>query len=255
MSTDLFDLTGTTALVTGSGGGLGLAIATGLARAGAAIVLNGRNVDKLQSAAETLRRDELTVHTAAFDVTDEQAVAEGLDRIEADLAPLDILVNNAGVQKRHPLEQFPVDDWQMVLDTNLTGPFICGREAARRMIPRKAGKIIHICSLMSEVGRPTIGAYSASKGGLKMLTRQMALEWGKHNIQVNGIGPGYFATEMTQSLRDDPEFNGWICGRAPMGRWGEPGELIGPAVFLASRASSFVTGQVLYVDGGILSTL
>jgi gluconate 5-dehydrogenase len=255
MSTDLFDLTGTTALVTGSGGGLGLAIATGLARAGAAIVLNGRNVDKLQSAAETLRRDELTVHTAAFDVTDEQAVAEGLDRIETDFAPLDILVNNAGVQKRHPLEQFPVDDWQMVLDTNLTGPFICGREAARRMIPRKAGKIIHICSLMSEVGRPTIGAYSASKGGLKMLTRQMALEWGKHNIQVNGIGPGYFATEMTQSLRDDPEFNGWICGRAPMGRWGEPGELIGPAVFLASRASSFVTGQVLYVDGGILSTL
>ncbi len=255
MSTELFDLTGTTALITGSGSGLGLAIARGLGQAGAAIVLNGRNVDKLQSAAQTLQSDGLTVHTAPFDVTDEQAVSEGLDRIETEIAPLDILVNNAGVQKRHPLEQFPVDDWQMVLDINLTGPFICGREAARRMIPRKAGKIIHICSLMSEVGRPTIGAYSASKGGLKMLTRQMALEWGKHNIQVNGIGPGYFATEMTQSLRDDPEFNGWICGRAPMGRWGEPGELIGPAVFLASKASSFVTGQVLYVEGGILSTL
>ena len=255
MSTQLFDLSGKIALVTGSGGGIGYAIARGLGKAGARLVLNGRNEDKLNAAVDKLRGEGLDACGYAFDVTDAATVEAAVAKIEDEVGPIAILVNNAGLQRRGPLEQISQADWQAVIDTNLTGAFLAAQAVARRMIVRKAGKIVNICSLMSEVGRPTIGPYMASKGGLKMLTKSMALEWGKHNIQANGIGPGYFVTEMTQKLKDDPQFDGWITGRTPASRWGSVDELVGPAVFLASDASSFVNGQIVYVDGGILAAL
>jgi gluconate 5-dehydrogenase len=251
----LFDLTGKTALITGSGGGLGFAIARGLGQAGATLVLNGRDEQKLDAAVQNLRSEGLSVSGYPFDITDAETLEPTVERIEREVGSIDVLVNNAGLQRRGPLETISVADWRAVIETNLTGAFLMAQPVARRMIDRRCGKIINICSLMSEVGRPTIGPYTASKGGLKNLTKAMALEWGKHNLQCNGIGPGYFATEMTRSLKDDPDFNGWITGRTPQGRWGDPSELVGPAVFLASDASSYVNGQVLYVDGGILSTL
>ncbi len=251
----LFDLTGKTALITGSGGGLGFAIARGLGQAGARLVLNGRDEQKLDAAVQNLRSEGLSVSGYPFDITDAETLEPTVERIEREVGSIDVLVNNAGLQRRGPLETISVADWRAVIETNLTGAFLMAQPVARRMIDRRCGKIINICSLMSEVGRPTIGPYTASKGGLKNLTKAMALEWGKHNLQCNGIGPGYFATEMTRSLKDDPDFNGWITGRTPQGRWGDPSELVGPAVFLASDASSYVNGQVLYVDGGILSTL
>ncbi len=255
MPTPLFDLTGRTALLTGSGGGIGFAIARGLGRAGARLVLNGRNTRKLDAAVEALTGEGMEASGEAFDITDPQAVEAGVSRIEKAVGPIDILVNNAGMQRRGPLEQIDPADWRAVIETNLSGAFYVGQAVARRMIPRKRGKIINICSLMSEVGRPTIGPYTASKGGLRNLTRAMALEWAEHGIQCNGIGPGYFVTEMTRKLKDDPDFDGWITGRTPAGRWGNVEELVGPAVFLASEASSFVNGQLLFVDGGILSTI
>lgn len=251
----LFDLGGKVALVTGSSKGLGLAMAQGLAQAGATVVLNGRDEQRLSQAAQTLKAQWLSVREAAFDVTDPAQVAQGIERIEREVGPIDVLVNNAGIQRRHPLEEFPLEVWQQVMDLNLTAPFLVAQQAARRMIERKRGKIINICSLQSELGRPTIGAYTAAKGGLKMLTRAMCVEWAKHNIQVNAIGPGYFVTEMTQKLVDDEKFNEWICGRTPAGRWGQPSELIGTCVYLASEASSFVNGQIIYVDGGVLSSM
>ena len=257
MSTNnpLFDLTGRTALITGSSQGLGFAFARGLAQAGAALVLNGRNTTKLAAAAEQLRAEGARVTTAAFDVNDSAAIATGVARIEAEFAPIDILLNNAGIQRRAPLLEMNEGQWREVIDTNLTSAFLVTRAVAPRMITRRAGKIINICSLMSDVGRPTIANYSAAKGGLKMLTRSMTVEWAKHNLQINGIGPGYFVTELTKPLVENPEFNKWICGRTPAGRWGQPEELVGAAVFLASRASDFINGQIIYVDGGILASL
>jgi gluconate 5-dehydrogenase len=251
----LFDLTGRTVLITGSGQGLGFALAQGLAQAGAALVLNGRTAAKLETAAEQLRAGGARVATAVFDVNDSAAIAREVARIEAEFAPIDILVNNAGIQRRAPLLEMTEAHWREVLDTDLTSAFLVTRAVAPRMIARRAGKIINICSLMSEVGRPTIANYAAAKGGLKMLTKSMTVEWAKHNLQINGIGPGYFLTELTKPLADNPEFNQWICGRTPAGRWGKPEELVGAAVFLASRASDFVNGQVIYVDGGILAAL
>jgi gluconate 5-dehydrogenase len=251
----LFDLTGRTALITGSSQGLGFALARGLAQAGAAIVLNGRDEKKLAGAADALRATGARVGTAAFDVTSETACAAAIERVEAEFAPLDILVNNAGIQRRAPLEQVEEKVWREVLDTNLTSAFLVARAVAPRMIARRGGKIINICSLMSEVGRATTGPYTAAKGGLKMLTRAMAVEWAKHGMQINAIGPGYFATELTKPLVENPEFNAWVCQRTPAGRWGRPEELLGTAVFLASRASDFVNGQILYVDGGMLAAL
>jgi len=251
----LFDLTGRTALITGSGQGLGHALARGLAQAGAAIVLNGRHAAKLDDAATVLRAAGAKVATAAFDVTDGAATAREVARIEAEFAPIDILVNNAGIQRRAPLLEMTDAQWREVIETDLTSAFLVARAVAPRMIARGAGKIINICSLMSEVGRPSTGNYAAAKGGLKMLTRAMTVEWAKHNLQINGIGPGYFATEMTKPLVENPEFNSWICNRTPAGRWGKPEELVGAAVFLASPASSFVNGQVIYVDGGVLAAL
>jgi gluconate 5-dehydrogenase len=251
----LFDLTGRTALVTGSSQGIGLALARGLAAAGATVVLNGRDQARLAAAAEALRGEGARVATAAFDVTDGAGAAAAVARVEAEVAPLDILVNNAGIQRRAPLAEMTEGQWREVLDTNLTSAFLVARAAAPRMIARRSGKIINVCSLMSEAGRPTTGNYAAAKGGLKMLTRAMAVEWAPHNLQINGIGPGYIVTELTRPLVENPEFNRWICGRTPAGRWGRPDELIGAAVFLAAPASDFVNGQIIYVDGGLLAAI
>jgi gluconate 5-dehydrogenase len=250
-----FDLSGRTALITGSSAGIGLALAQGLAGAGAAVVLNARNADKLQAAAQALREQGATVHAVAFDVTDATAVAEAVARIEADIAPIDILVNNAGMQKRAPLQDFVMADWQQLMRTNLDSVFVVGQAVARHMIQRKRGKIINICSVQSDLGRPGIAPYTATKGAVKMLTKGMAIDWGPHGLQVNGLGPGYFKTELNQALVDNPEFSGWLINRTPSRRWGDVEDLVGAAVFLASDASRFVNGHVLYVDGGVTAQL
>lgn len=254
-SSTLFDLSGRTALVTGSSQGLGFAFGCALAQAGAAVVLNGRNEQKLCDAATRLRDEGGHVATAAFDVTDQAASEAAVARIETEFAPIDILVNNAGIQQRAPLHEMTEAQWRAVIDTNLTSAFLVSRAVAPRMIARRAGKIINICSITIEVSRPTVGNYAAAKGGLKMLTRAMAVEWAKHGLQCNGIAPGYFVTELNRKLVEDPVFNNWICGRTPAGRWGQPDELGGAVIFLASRASDFVNGQILVVDGGLLSAL
>ncbi len=255
MPAGLFDLSGRRALITGASQGLGLAMARGLGSAGANLVINGRDQDRLDRAIDSLAAEGLTVSSARFDITRAQEVAAAVAAIEADRGPIDILVNNAGIQRRGPIEDFAEADWREVLDVNLTGAFLVAQQVGRRMIARRQGKIINICSLMSEVGRRTIVPYTTAKGGLKMLTRALAVEWGPYNIQVNGIGPGYFATEMNRALIDDADFNTWVCGQTPTGRWGQPEELAGTAIFLASRASDYLTGQVIYVDGGMLAAV
>ncbi|HSC71999.1 MAG TPA: SDR family NAD(P)-dependent oxidoreductase [Candidatus Methylomirabilis sp.] len=255
MKSELFDLTGKVAVITGSYQGLGLAVARGLGQAGATLILNGRNEGKLRKGVSTLSGEGFKVLGSCFDISDAAQIREKILAVEREAGPIHILVNNAGIQRRSPLEQFEESVWREVLDTNLTGLFLVTKQVVQGMIARRGGKIINICSLMCEMGRPTVGAYTAAKGGVKMLTKAMAVEWGKHNIQVNGIGPGYFTTEMNRPLYEDPKFDAWIKGRTPMGRWGDPAELVGAAVFLASRASDFVSGQVIYVDGGILAAL
>jgi gluconate 5-dehydrogenase len=254
-SPSLFALAGRTALITGSGQGLGLALARGLAQAGAAVVLNGRNEGKLAAAAGALRAAGAKVTTAAFDVTDGAAALRAVERIEAGFAPIDILINNAGIQQRAALAEMTEAQWRAVIDTNLTSAFLVARAVVPRMIARRAGKIINITSIIGEVSRPTIGNYAAAKGGLKMLTRAMAVEWAAHGIQANAIAPGYFATELNRTLMADAEFNAFVCRRTPAGRWGRPEELVGAAVFLASPASDYVNGHVLVVDGGLLAAL
>jgi len=248
---DLFDLRGQVALVTGSSRGLGLVFARTLAQAGATVVLNGRNERALGEACRSLEREGLGVRSAVFDVTDESAVQRAVARIEGEVGPVGILVNNAGVQIRGPLEDFSRDNWQTVLDVNLTGAFLVAKAVVQGMIRRRRGKIINICSVQSELARPTIAPYTASKGALKMLTRAMATEWSRYNIQVNGLAPGYFKTEMTRALYEDERFDAWLRSRVPAGRWGEPEELAGALLFLASRASDYVSGHVLFVDGGL----
>lgn len=255
MGISLFDLSGRVALITGSSQGLGYTLAAGLAQAGAEVILNGRSTARLDQAVKKLQEGGLSAAGYAFDVTEPEAVAVGVACIEHEVGPVEILVNNAGIQRRAPLEHFEPAIWREVLDTNLTAPFLVAQQIAPGMIARKSGKIINICSLMSEVGRKTIAPYTAAKGGLKMLTKAMATEWGPYNIQVNGIGPGYFKTEMNRALFEDKQFDTWIRTRTPIQRWGEPEELVGPLVFLASDASSFVNGQIIYVDGGILASL
>ena len=250
-----FSLEGRTALVTGSSGGIGLALARGLAHAGATVVLNARGAEKLDAAATLLRGDGAAVHVCAFDVTSADAVAPAIDRIESEIGPIDILVNNAGMQRRAPLENFPHDEWHALMRTNVDSVFIVGQAVARHMIPRGRGKIINICSVQSELGRPNIAPYTASKGAVKMLTKGMAIDWGQYGIQVNGLGPGYFKTELTDALVKNPEFSAWLVGRTPSRRWGDVEDLVGPAVFLASAASDFVNGHILYVDGGVTATL
>lgn len=251
----LFDLTGRTALITGSSQGLGFAMARGLAQAGAAVVLNGRDKEKLSMAARALDAEGARVALAAFDVTDGDAAMREVEEIEAEFGAIDILVNNAGIQRRAPLAEMTEAQWREVLDTNLTSAFLVARAVAPRMIARGAGKIINIASVIAEVSRPTIANYAAAKGGLKMLTKAMAVEWAKHGLQCNAIAPGYMETELNRALMANVEFNKWICGRTPAGRWGKPEELVGAAVFLASRASDFVNGQMIAVDGGLLAAL
>ena len=242
-------------MITGSSRGLGLVFARGLAQAGAKVVLNGRNDETLQQAVAGLKGEGLDATGYSFDVVNRQRVTEQVGRIEREIGPIDILVNSAGIQKRSPILDTEEAVWREVLDVNLTGVFLTSQGIAKGMVERGQGKIINICSMMSEVGRSAIAPYTAAKGGVKMLTRAMAVEWAKYNVQVNGLGPGYFATEMNKALIQDPKFDRWIRQRTPAGRWGKPEELIGAAVFLASRASDFVTGQILYVDGGILASL
>jgi len=250
-----FDLGGKLALLTGSSTGIGLALAHGLAGAGAAVVLNARDAARLERAAAQLRAQGVTVHAMAFDVTDAAAVAAAVARIEAEIGAIDILVNNAGMQKRAPLQDFAMADWQQLMRTNLDSVFIVGQAVARHMIPRGRGKIVNICSVQSELGRPNIAPYTATKGAVKMLTKGMAIDWGPHGLQVNGLGPGYFKTELNQALVDNPEFSAWLIGRTPSRRWGDVEDLVGAAVFLASDASRFVNGHILYVDGGVTATL
>ena len=250
-----FDLSGRLALVTGSSAGIGLALAQGLAGAGAAVVLNGRRADKLDEAAAALRAQGATVHAMPFDVGDAAAVAAAVARIEAEIGEVDILINNAGMQRRAPLQDFAQDDWRELMRTNLDSVFIVGQAVARHMIPRGRGKIVNICSVQSELGRPGIAPYTASKGAVKMLTKGMAIDWGPYGLQVNGLGPGYFKTELNQALVDNPEFSAWLIGRTPSRRWGDVEDLVGAAVFLSSDASRFVNGHILYVDGGVTATL
>ena len=251
MSTKLFDLAGRRALVTGAGQGIGFALAQGLAAGGARIVLNGRNAAKLDAA--TARIEGATAHV--FDVTDPAAVEAAIARIEAEEGPIDILVNNAGIQRRAPLTELSPETWREVMATNLDAVFYVGKAVAAHMIPRRRGKIINICSLTSEVARPTIAPYTAAKGAVRQLTRAMCADWAGFGLQINGIGPGYFKTEMNTALIQNAEFSAWVEKRTPAGRWGAVEELQGVCIFLASNASSFVNGQVIYVDGGLLAVI
>lgn len=255
MSLSLFSLEGKVALVTGSGQGIGLAIAEGLSEAGAHVVLNGRNPAKLEAAAKAIADAGRKVTIAPFDVTDQAAVEAGVARIEAEAGPIEILVNNAGMQKRAPFTEFPVEGWHEVMATNLHSVFYVTQAVTKRMVPRKRGKIISIGSVMSELGRATIIPYTASKGAVKMMTRGLAAELGKHNIQANAIGPGYFTTEINKALIADEAFSAWVSSRTPAGRWGETKELIGAAIFLASPASDYVNGHLLMVDGGLTAVV
>jgi gluconate 5-dehydrogenase len=248
---ELFSLEGRLALVTGSGQGIGHALARGLARHGATVVVNGRAADKVEKAVAALRGEGLAAEASVFDVVDAAAVEAEVARIEKDIGAIEIVVNNAGVQFRKPLEEFPDDKWQALLQTNVTGVFNVGRAAAKRMIARKRGKIINIASVMSELARPTIAPYTATKGAVRNLTRGMCADWAGHGLQINAIAPGFFRTELNKALSDDPQFTAWLEKRTPAGRWGEVDDLVGAAVFLASDASSFVNGHTLYVDGGM----
>ncbi len=256
MSTKLFDLSGKTALVTGGTHGLGMAIATGLAEAGARIIINDVFADKLEAAKVEYAKKGIQIHTYVLDVTNEEEVDLTIPRIEKEVGPIDILVNNAGIIKRIPILEMKAEEFRQVLDVDLTGPFIMSKAVAKGMVDRGGGKIINMCSMMSELGRNTVSAYAAAKGGLKMLTKSMATEWARFNIQANGIGPGYFATSQTAPIRvDGHPFNDFIISRTPAARWGDPEDLAGTAIFLASKASDFVNGIVVYVDGGILATI
>jgi gluconate 5-dehydrogenase len=254
MTLKIFSLKGKRALVTGSSQGIGLAIAEGLCEAGAHVILNGRNQEKLLEAQKLLRGRGHSVDNSAFDVTDEVAVTQAVATLET-AGGIDILFNNAGMQFRTSLEDFPLEKWRELMRVNVESAFIVGKAVAKHMIARKSGKIVNISSVQSELGRPTIAPYTATKGAIKMLTKGMCADWAKYGIQVNAIGPGYFKTPLNQALVDNPEFSSWLEKRTPAGRWGNVEELIGAAVFLSSDASSFVNGHILYVDGGITSVL
>ena len=250
----LFDLSGQRILVTGSSMGIGHALARGLAEHGASVVLNARNADRLDKAAEDLRAEGHTVETSCFDVTDTEATGEAIAALDTP-APLSGLINNAGVQHRAPLEDFPVEEWDRLFATNVRSMFTTSQIMARHMIPRGKGRIVNIASVQSELARPTIAPYTATKGAVRNLTKGMATDWAKHGLQINAIAPGYFKTPLNQALVDDPKFTEWLEKRTPAGRWGQVEELVGACVFLASDASSFVNGHILFVDGGITASL
>lgn len=251
-----FDLTGKVALVTGATHGLGMAMAKALAHQGATLAVNGHTPAKMELAIENYRSEGIQAHPYLFDVTDAKAVDEAISKIEKEIGKVDILVNNAGMIQRTPALEMAPGDFRKIVDVDLVSPFIVAQRVALTMVENNGGKIINICSMMSELGRNTVSAYAAAKGGLKMLTRNLATEWAKYNIQVNGIGPGYFATDQTAPIRvDGHPFNDFIVNRTPAGRWGDPDDLGGTVVFLASEASNFINGQIIYVDGGILATI
>jgi gluconate 5-dehydrogenase len=252
---DIFSLKGRVALVTGSTSGIGLALARGLGRAGATVVLNSHVTEELRRMCALLEAEGLEVRDALFDVTDSTAVTGQVARIEKEVGPIDVLVNNAGIQRRIPLEDVTDEDWDDLISVNLDGVFHVARAVAQKMIPRRRGAIINICSINSELARPAIAPYTATKGAVKMLTKGMAVDWGRYGIRVNGIGPGYFETPLTRHLVADEAFTGWVKGRVPLGRWGQVDDLVGAAIFLASDAASFVTGHVLYVDGGVTAAV
>ncbi|MEO6395868.1 MAG: glucose 1-dehydrogenase [Devosia sp.] len=254
-SLSAFSLAGKRALVTGSSRGIGFAIAAALGGAGADLVLNARDKTALGDAASKLAESSVRARGVAFDVTSRDSVEEAVEWVEAELGPIDILVNNAGMQHRSPLEDFPADRFDAIIETNLTSVFTVGQIVAKRMIPRGRGKIINICSLMSSFARKTIAPYAASKAAVANLTRGMATDWARHGLNVNGIAPGFFKTELNQALVKDPEFSAWLETRTPMRRWGEVAELGGAAIFLASDAASFVNGHILYVDGALTATI
>jgi gluconate 5-dehydrogenase len=255
ITADTFRLDGRLALITGSSAGIGLALARGLGQAGAALVLNGRDPQRLQQAAAELQAEGLTVHSASFDVGDGPAVDAAVARIEAEVGAIHILVNNAGIQRRGVFHEYDPADWQALMRTNVDSVFHVGRAVSQRMVARRSGRIINICSVQSELGRPSIAPYAASKGAVKMLTKGMAIDLGPHGITVNGIGPGYFKTELNEALVNDPTFNQWLINRTPSRRWGELDDLAPAAVFLASDAGRFVNGHILYVDGGVTASL
>jgi gluconate 5-dehydrogenase len=255
MSLSLFDLSGKRALITGSSQGIGFALARGLAAAGAEIILNGRDAAKLSAAAATLRDEGFTIHELAFDVTDHMNVRRAVDAFEADQGPIDILVNNAGMQHRGPLEEFPADAFERLLQTNIASVFHVGQACANHMIKRGAGKIVNICSVQTALARPGIAPYTATKGAVANLTKGMATDWAKHGLQCNGLAPGYFDTPLNKALVDDPKFSDWLATRTPAGRWGNVEELVGTCIFLSSAASSFVNGTTVFVDGGITASL
>lgn len=255
MSLSLFNLSGKRALITGGTQGIGFSIAKGLGEAGASLVINARNSEKLVQCIQELQSLKIEAKGALFDVTNAESVKEAIHEIETHIGSIDILVNNAGIIRRAPAEDIPEEDWNEVILTNLTAPFMVSKYVGQHMIKRQRGKIINICSLMSELGRDTVTAYAAAKGGIKMLTRNLATEWAPHNIQINGIGPGYIATPINTSYREAGNpLNDYIVSRTPAGRWGTPEDLVGAAVFLASEASNFVNGQIIYVDGGLLTS-
>jgi gluconate 5-dehydrogenase len=255
MDFPLFSLRGKRALITGSSQGIGLALAKGLAEHGAAVILNGRDPSKIEVASAELSTAGHKVSSALFDVTSAKDVQNGIEAIESGEGPIDILINNAGMQFRTPLEDFPADRWEQLLTTNISSVFYVGQAVARHMIPRGRGKIINIASVQSELARPGIAPYTATKGAVKNLTRGMCADWAKHGLQVNAIAPGYFKTPLNQALVDSAEFSSWLEKRTPAARWGNVEELVGAAVFLSSEASSFVNGHTLYVDGGITTCL
>jgi len=251
----MFDLTGRTALITGSSQGIGFALAQGLAKSGAQIILNGRDTTKLEKAAETLGETGAKVHTLAFDATDHAAVSAAVNSFEAETGPIDICINNAGMQHRTMLEEFPADAFERLLQTNIASVFHVGQAVARHMIGRGAGKIINIASVQTMLARPGIAPYTATKGAVANLTKGMATDWAQHGLQCNAIAPGYFETPLNAALVADPEFSAWLEKRTPAGRWGQVEELVGACVFLSSPASSFVNGHTLFVDGGITASL
>ena len=251
----LFNIKGKVALVTGSTGGLGSLFAKGLAENGCNVILNGRSPEKVNAQFEEFKSKGYSVYTSVFDVTKSDEINKAIQQIEKEHGSIDILINNAGINLRAPLEDFDEEDWEKVIGINLTGAYKVSKSVVKGMIKKGSGKIINIGSMQSELGRPTIAPYAASKGGLKMLTKGMATDWAKYNIQINGIGPGYFKTEMTRPLWEDPEFDNWLCSRTPSNRWGNADELLGALLFLSSDASTYVNGQMIYVDGGLLATV
>jgi gluconate 5-dehydrogenase len=255
MGIEIFSLAGKRALVTGAGRGIGLTLARGLAEAGASVILNDIDGERLDAAVTGLREAGLDVAGMAFDITDPAAVDAAVADAEREHGPVHILVNNAGVQLRKPVGEWTPQEWHRILDVDLTSAWLMSRAFGLRMVERGAGKIINICSIQSDLGRASIVPYTAAKGGMRMLTRGLCAEWGPHNIQVNGIAPGYFDTELTAALVEDEAFTAWVRQRSPAGRWGNPDELIGAAVYLASGASDFVNGQLLHVDGGMTAVV